>query len=82
MKTFQVELTGVTPLLHHRMTEEQIMGLLQGKKGKKKEPENPRTPREIAESHAYGDSKTGYTIPLGYVVGAFTNVASDYKQKD
>lgn len=82
MKTFEVELTGTTPLLHHRMTEEQLMGLLGGKKGVKKKPENPKTPREIATEHAYGDARTGYTIPMGYIIGAFKNVASDYKQKD
>jgi len=82
MKTFEVELTGITPLLHHQMTEEQLMGLLGAKKGTKKSPQNIRTPREIAEEHAYGNSKTGYTIPTGYISGAFKNVASDYKQKD
>lgn len=82
MKTFEIELTGNTPLLHHKMTQEQLMQLLGNKKGGKKKPKEDRTPREIAEQHAYGDSKTGYTIPLGYVIGAFKNVASDYKQKD
>ena len=82
MKTFEIELTGITPLLHHKMTHEQLMGLLGGKKGVKKKPENVRTPREIATDHAYGDSKTGYTIPTGYICGAFKNVASDYKQMD
>jgi len=79
---FEVELKGVTPLMHHRMTDEQVSKLLGAKKGAKKEPKQVLTPREIATKHAYGNEDGGYCIPMSYVCGAFSNVASDYKQKD
>jgi hypothetical protein len=79
MKTFKVELTGKTPLLHHKMTEESIMGLL-GPKSKKKKIKEEKLPREIAQEHAYRTIDGKYFIPLDYVCGAFKHVASDYKQ--
>lgn len=79
MKTFKVELTGRTPLLHHRMTEESLMSLL-GNKGKKKKVKEEKLPRQIAEEHAYKTLDGKYCIPLDYVSGAFKHVASDYKQ--
>lgn len=79
MKTFQVELTGRTPIMHHRMTEETIMGLL-GPKSKKKKVKEEKLPRQIAEEHAYKTTDGKYYIPLDYVSGAFKHVASDYKQ--
>ena len=80
MKRFEVEVKGTTPLLQHRMTEEELFGLLGTKTGRKKDKED-KTPREIAESYAYkiGDQ---FVIPTGYLVGAFKNVASEYKQKN
>ena len=81
MKTYLVELTGRTSLLHHKMTEEVMMNLLQGDKGKKKVTKEYRTPREIASDHVYQDKEKKYFyIPMGYVVGAFSHVAADYKQ--
>lgn len=80
MKTFFVRIKGVTPLLHHKMTEEQLMGLLQAKSRKKKVAVE-KTPREIAQEHAYQDKKTGHCyIPSGYISGAFSHAASEYKQ--
>ena len=79
MKSFKVELTGVTPLLHHRMTEESLMGLL-GAKSKKKIVKGEKLPREIAEDHAYKTTTGEYYVPMDYVTGAFKHVASDYKQ--
>lgn len=79
---FEVELKGVTPLMHHRMTDESVSQLLGAKKGKKKEPKQVLTPREIATQHAYQNEDGSYCIPLSYVCGAFRDVASDYKQRD
>lgn len=79
MKTFEVELKGITPLLHHKMTEETILGLL-GPKSKKKIVKEPKLPREIAEEHSYKTKDGKFYIPLDYVTGAFKHVASDYKQ--
>lgn len=81
MKTFRVHIKGVTPLLHHRMTEEALFGLLGTKGGKKKDKEI-RTPREIADEHAYKTAEGKFCIPLSYVSGAFIHVASDYKQSN
>jgi hypothetical protein len=81
MKRFEVTLKGITPLLHHRMTEEALFSLL-GTKAKKKTTAEARTPREIAEDHAYKTSDGHYYIPLTYVSGAFAHVASDYKQSN
>lgn len=80
MKRFEIELKGVTPLLHHRMTEEELFGLL-GAKSKKKKDKEELTPREIADRHAYR-SKAGFCIPTAYLVGAFRGIASEYKQKN
>ena len=79
---FEVELKGVTPLMHHRMTDEQVSKLLGAKKGTKKEPKQVLTPREIATKHAYVNTDGSYCIPMSYVCGAFRDVASDYRQKD
>jgi len=81
MQTFEVELRGDTPLMHHRMTEEALFGLL-GTKSKKKKVKDDKTPRQIAEEHAYVQKDGAYCIPMSYISGAFIHVASDYKQKD
>jgi len=80
MKTFEVELTGRTALMHHRMTEEAVLSLLGPKGGKKKSGKAEKLPREIAEEHAYKTKEGLFYIPLDYVSGAFKHVASDYKQ--
>lgn len=79
MKTIKIKIKGVTPLLQHRMREEDILGLL-GTKGKKKQDAEQKTPREIAESYAYKTTDGKFYIPMDYVAGAFAHVASDYKQ--
>lgn len=79
MKTFEVEVKGTTPLMHHKMTEEALFQLMGAKTAKKKAKEI-KTPREIAEEHAYKTTDGKYYIPLSYVSGAFQHVASDYKQ--
>lgn len=79
MKSFEVEIKGDSPLLHHRMTEEALFELL-GAKSRKKKDKEERTPREIAEKHAYKTTDGKFFIPLSYVSGAFAHVASDYKQ--
>ena len=80
MKRFKIKLEGTTPLLHHRMREEELFALLGTKSTRKKDKEE-KTPREIADSHAYKVGNT-FVIPTGYIVGAFKGVASEYKQKN
>lgn len=79
MKSFKCEIKSRTPLLHHKMSEEALMGLL-GPKSKKKVVKVDKLPREIAEDHAYKTKDGKFCIPLEYVSGAFKHVASDYKQ--
>lgn len=80
MKRMEIEITGTTPLLQHRMTEEVLFGLLGAKTQKKKDKEE-QTPRQIAEKYAYKDGNN-FVVPTGYLVGAFKSVASEYKQKN
>lgn len=80
MKIFNVKIQGLTPLLHHRMREEELFGLLGVKTIKKKDKEE-LTPREIADGYAYKNDK-GYYIPGEYILGALGHVAGDYKQKN
>lgn len=79
MKTYSVKIVGLTALMHHRMTEEQLFGLLGAKSGKKKD-KVVRTPQEIAESHAYRDPDGSFVLPTSYLSGAFAQAAGDYKQ--
>lgn len=81
MKTLKIKIQGLTPIMHHRMTEEAVQTLIGVSKSEKKKDKEIKTPREIAQEHAY---KVGgkFVIPSGYVVGAFKHAASDYKQKN
>lgn len=79
MKTFKVKIKGDSALMHHRFTDESVLQLLAPKTAKKKVKED-RTPRQIAEDYAYKTKDGGFYIPLGYVSGAFANVAGEYKQ--
>lgn len=79
MKRIAVKIKGITPLMHHRMTEEELFKLL-GTKGQKKKDKIVLTPREIAEKHAYKTSQGEFYIPSGYISGAFSHVSGDYKQ--
>lgn len=81
MKKVKIKIRGITPLLQHRMREEELMGLLGSKTGKKKDKQD-LTPREIAESYSYKNDKGEFIIPTAYIVGAFKSVASEYKQKN
>lgn len=81
MKTFNVKIVGLTPLMHHRMTEEAIMKLL-GAKETKKQVKIYKTPREIAQEHAYQMKDGTCFIPAGYIAGAFINTSSDFKRTD
>lgn len=78
-KRFEVTLKGITPLMHHRMSEAALFALL-GDKGKKKKTKEVKTPREIAEEHAYKSDDGSFYIPTSYICGAFSHVSSDYKQ--
>ena len=81
MKIFEVEITGKTPLMHHRMPEEELHKLL-GFKSERKKDKEELTPRQIAERHAYMNKDGEYYIPSEYISGAFASIASDYKQKN
>jgi hypothetical protein len=80
MKNIEIEITGTTSLLQHRMGEEELFKLLGARQEKKKSKEELE-PRQIAERCAYKAADGTFYIPLEYVVGAFKHVASDYKQK-
>lgn len=79
MKTIKVRIEGRTPLLHHRMSEEDLFNLLGSKSSRKKDKEE-KTPREIAEKYAYKNDDGTFYIPTEYVLGALSHVAGDYKQ--
>ena len=81
MKRISIELVGVTPLLQHRMTEDELYGLL-GAKTKQKKDKEVLTPREIADKYVYRNSTGKFFIPAEYVTGAVAAVASDYKQSN
>jgi hypothetical protein len=81
MKRFTVRIKGITPLMHHRMTEDAIASLL-GDKGAKKKVKEVLTPREIAAKHVYQFEDGSCYVPTGYISGAFAHVASDYKQSN
>lgn len=86
MQRVLIKIKGVTPLMHHRMDEDTLFGLIKttanGKgKGAKKTTTAEVTPRDIAAKHAYVLDNT-YVIPTSYLIGAFREVASEYKQKD
>ncbi len=81
MKTFECEIRGITALMHHRMPEDELMGLL-GIRESIKKPKEARTPREIAERYVYRTKDGKCYIPLKYISGAFIQASSDYKQKN
>jgi hypothetical protein len=81
VKTYRFRIRGTTPLLQHRMPEDDLFALLGAKTAKKKDKEDI-TPREIAEKHAYKADDGSFYVPSEYLSGAFAHVASDYKQKN
>lgn len=81
MKTYRVEIKGVTPLLQHRMPEEELFALLGAKTQKKKDKED-QTQRQIAEKYVYKTKDGQFYVPAEHVTGAVSFVASDYKQKN
>jgi hypothetical protein len=81
LKTIQIEVEGVSPILFHRMTEDEMLSLPPfGSKTKKKAPpKESKSPRELAQCRLYvanGD----YVIPSIMFISAFKNAASEYKQ--
>lgn len=81
IKSVKVKLKGITPLLHHRMPDENLL-LLLGTKIKKKKDKEVLTPREIAGKHAYVGNDGIYYIPSEFVTGAMSCVSSEYKQNN
>lgn len=75
MKTINVELTGISPLLINRFKEQDEIpaGLTKGKK-------DYGTPRHQAEQTPYFDAKTKKLwIPSSWIMGTINTIASDYK---
>lgn len=81
MRRFEVEITGITPLMQHRMPEEALFGLM-GIKSEKIKPMEELTPREIADRHVYKTTDGKYYIPMEYIAQAFVGAASEHKQKN
>jgi hypothetical protein len=81
MKTVKVKIKGITPLLQHRFTEDELFGLL-GAKSTKKKDKTEETPRQIAEKYSYKSDDGTFYIPTEYVTGALAYVATEYKQKN
>lgn len=76
MKTFAVEIEGISPLLINRFKEQEEVTQHMKKNGKK----DYGTPREQAEATAYLDESTeACWVPGTWIKGALTSVASDYK---
>lgn len=75
MKTVNISLKGISPLLIHRFGEDGEIPK-NSKRGKK----DYGTPREQAEATAYCDAESGLLwIPSTWIKGALQAVASDYK---
>lgn len=79
MKKFKIELTGITPIMTHKMGDAELFALLGAKQEKKKAIEE-LTPRQIAEKYTYKNEDNSFCIPTSYICGAFKSIASDYKQ--
>lgn len=75
MKTFEVTIEGVSPLLINRFKEQSEVTQTMKKAGKK----DYGTPRAQAESSAYADDDGKIWIPSSWPKGALATVASDYK---
>jgi len=75
MKTVDIELKGVSPLLINRFKENDEIPTTV-KKGKK----DYGTPRKQAEGTAYVDEKTKVMwVPSSWITGSINTIASDYK---
>lgn len=83
MRTVEIEVEGVTPLLFHRMTETEILSLppFGSKTRKNKAPKEELTPRQLAECRLYKEGNN-YVIPTSFFVGAFRGASSDYRQSN
>lgn len=77
-----IVIEGMTPLLMHRVTEEEMARLLKPKQKKIKNSNEEKTPRQLADERVYRDLERRIAIPSSYLAGAFKNAASDYKQTD
>jgi len=76
MKTVDVKISGVSPLLINRFKETDESPATMKKNGKK----DYGTPREQAEKTAYSDSVDGKLwIPSSWIKSSIQTVASDYK---
>lgn len=75
MKTVEVEIEGISPLLINRFKEQDEMPVKMKKAGKK----DYGTPRQQAESTAYQDNDGKIWIPSSWIKGTITAVSSDFK---
>ena len=79
---YEFEALGVTPMLQHRMPEEELLGLLSTRKTQKKKPEADAVPREIAERYVYRKLDGTCFAPAHYFQGAFIEASSEYKMSN
>lgn len=82
MKRYKIKLKGNTPLMHHRLDVNQLIGPCGPKPRGKKGEKEKLVPREVAERHVYRDNDGCCVIPTSYIMGAFKGAASDYKQQN
>lgn len=76
MKTFKVEIEGISPILFNRFSEESEIPQKMKKAGKR----DYGTPREQAEKTVYVDQTSlQIWMPSTWVKGAMTAISSDYK---
>lgn len=75
MKTFEVILDGISPILVNRFKEQDEVPVKMKKAGKR----DYGTPRQQAENTAYLDNNGRAWLPSTWIKGAIANVSSDYK---
>lgn len=78
----EIEIRGTSPLLMHRMTDDEVLKLLQPKMKKMVAADLEWTPRELAEQRVYRDKNGRIVIPASFLVGSFRDAASDFRQTD
>lgn len=79
-QVFTIRIKGVTPLMHHKMPDDQLLKLLNPKTAITDIGDENRTPRDIADKHAYKNGDGTYYIPSEYIMKSLLHVSSDYKQ--
>lgn len=78
MKTVNVTIQGVTPVIQHKFSEE--FGE-ESKKASRRVVVDRGTPREQAEKVVYRDKEGHFYFPGTWIIGTITNAASNHKMK-